>query len=78
MKAAIEVEIVPVRVSRLEHDMVMPKYLFHQPMDRRLETDTPRFPDPVIIPGEPFAEVADFLPPPAFSYQNWIVGRARQ
>jgi SAM-dependent methyltransferase len=51
---AMEVEIDPARVARVEHDLVMPKYMFHQPMDRGTESHAPQFPPPVQIPGEPF------------------------
>jgi len=52
-------EGVDARLAALEHDMLMPKYLYHAPLDYFLESHPPSFGRSIDIPGEPLP-----VPPP--------------
>jgi SAM-dependent methyltransferase len=49
-----EKTVPAAQIDRIEHELHMPKYLFHQPMDAGTESHAPEYPAPVIVPGEPF------------------------
>jgi SAM-dependent methyltransferase len=49
-----EPTVPAAQIERIEHELHMPKYLFHQPMDGGTESHAPEYPAPVIVPGEPF------------------------
>jgi SAM-dependent methyltransferase len=54
-----EPTVQSAQIDRIEHELRMPKYLFHQPMDASTESHAPEYSAPVIVAGEPFP-----LPPP--------------
>jgi hypothetical protein len=43
----------------IEHDLLMPKYLYTSPLDYNLESHPPTFDAPILVPGEELP-----LPPP--------------
>src|SRR5438045_153635 len=51
---AMDIDIDPARIDRIEHDLRMPKYMFHCPIDASIESHAPEYPAPIIVPGEPF------------------------